>query len=223
MSTYTVPFIINGEERHAEKTFDVKSPDTGNVLHQCGIATEADALAAVEAAAVAGQQWRNFPATKRRDIILKAAEIVNNRRDELAQYMMDEVGAPRGWADFNLNLVIDMYKDTAGRVSAVEGTVPLCAEGLTSMVVKEPYGVVLAMAPWYVNNIPFAPQPTKSKLTDPKERTVYLGYSLGALPSCRWLHSCFQRFRNCASNTSCHCVCPERGWSSERSIKLHSD
>ncbi|XXH05623.1 hypothetical protein Hte_012057 [Hypoxylon texense] len=148
MSTYTVPFVINGEERHVENTFDVISPDTGKVLHRCGIATEPDVAAAVEAAAAAGQQWRDFPVAKRRDILLKGAEIMNNRRDELAQYMIDEIGAPKPWADFNLNLATDMFKDVAGRVNAVEGTIPPCAEGLTSMIVKEPYGVVLAMAPW---------------------------------------------------------------------------
>ncbi|KAI6088128.1 aldehyde dehydrogenase [Hypoxylon rubiginosum] len=148
MSTYTVPFVINGEERHVEKTFDVTSPATGKVLHKCGIATEADVATAVEAAAAAGQQWRDFPTSKRRDILLKAAEIMTSRRAELAQYMIDEVGALQPWADFNLNLATDFFKDVAGRVSAVEGTVPPCAEGITSMIVKEPYGVVLAMAPW---------------------------------------------------------------------------
>ncbi|KAI1105709.1 aldehyde dehydrogenase [Jackrogersella minutella] len=148
MSTYTVPFVINGEERRVDNTFDVISPGTGKVVHQCGIATEADVLEAIESASAAGQQWRNTPASQRRDILLKAAEIMSNRRDELAQYMIDEVAAPRGWADFNLNLVIDMFKDVAGRVVAIEGTVPPCQPGLSTMVVKEPYGVVLAIAPW---------------------------------------------------------------------------
>lgn len=148
MLSYTVPFVINGEERLAENTFEVKSPDTGKFLHRCSIATEADVVAAIDAAAAAGQQWANTPAAERRDILLKAADIMDKRRDELAEYMMDEVAAARGWADFNLNLVIDMYKDVAGRVSAVEGTVPPCQSGLTTMVVKEPYGVVLAIAPW---------------------------------------------------------------------------
>ncbi|KAL7620356.1 hypothetical protein AAE478_009350 [Parahypoxylon ruwenzoriense] len=149
MSTYTVPFVVNGEERHAEKTFDVTSPDNGKVLHRCGIATEADALTAVEAAATAGYQWRNSLPAERRDIFLKAAEIMTKRRDELAQYMADEVGAQQGWVDFNINNVIDLFKDVAGRVSAIEGAIPVCADpSRSSMVVKEPYGVVLAMAPW---------------------------------------------------------------------------
>ncbi|KAI1392765.1 aldehyde dehydrogenase [Hypoxylon trugodes] len=148
MSTYVVPFVINGKERHAEKTFDVVSPDTGRFIHKCGIATEADAIAAVEAAAAASEEWGKSPAGERRDILLKAAEIMNNRRSELAQYLIDEVGAPRAWAESNLNLGIDLIKDVAGRVGAIEGAVPPVAMNLSAMVVKEPYGAILAMAPW---------------------------------------------------------------------------
>ncbi|KAF3057377.1 Vanillin dehydrogenase [Daldinia childiae] len=148
MSTYTVPFVINGEERLVEKTFDVTSPSTGKVLHKCSIATEAEALIAIEAAAAAGQQWRDTPVAERRDIFLRAAEIMSKRKEELATYMIDEVGAARSWADFNINLTIDMFKDVAGRTAAVEGTIPACVPGITALVVKEPYGVVLAMAPW---------------------------------------------------------------------------
>ncbi|KAI1473737.1 aldehyde dehydrogenase [Daldinia eschscholtzii] len=148
MSTYTVPFVIGGEDRLVEKTFDVISPDTGKVLHKCGIATEEDARAAIEAAAAAGQQWRNTSVSERRDVILRAAEILIKRKEELATYLLDEVGAERGLADFNLGNGIDMIKDIAGRVSAIEGSIPSCAPGRTALLVKEPYGVVLAMAPW---------------------------------------------------------------------------
>lgn len=149
MSSYTVPFIINGEERVPEKTFDVVSPATGKVLHQCGVATESDAVAAVEAAAKALPKWRNTTPGQRRDIILKAAEIFEKRRDELAPYMQEAVAAAPMWAGFNLDTTIDIIKDVAGRVSTITGTVPALADpSLGAMVVKEPYGVCLAIAPW---------------------------------------------------------------------------
>lgn len=38
----------------------------------------------------------------------------------------------------------------AGRISSIEGTVPTVAqEGQSAVVVKEPYGVILGIAPWY--------------------------------------------------------------------------
>ncbi|RYP33293.1 hypothetical protein DL766_003522 [Monosporascus sp. MC13-8B] len=124
MSTYTVPFIINGEEHHAEKSFELVSPATGEVVHRCGIATEKEVLAAVAAAAAAGRQWRNTTPGQRRDIILKAAELMNEKREQLAPHLINELGASRGWADFNLNTTIDMLKDTAGRISNLNGVVP---------------------------------------------------------------------------------------------------
>ncbi|KAK6204212.1 hypothetical protein LQW54_008331 [Pestalotiopsis sp. IQ-011] len=149
MSSFTVPFLINGQERRPEKTFDVVSPDTGKVLHQCGIATEADARDAVDAAAKALPAWRATTPGQRRDIILRAAEIFDERRDELKPYMQEAVAAAPGWAAFNIDTAIDIVKDVAGRISSINGVVPTLADPTVSaMVVKEPYGVVLAIAPW---------------------------------------------------------------------------
>lgn len=149
MSGYTVPFIIAGKERRVEKTYDVVSPTTGEVVHRGGVASEADAAEAVEAAAAAGRAWRGTTPGARRDIILKAAQVMEARRAELAQYMIDEVGASQDWANFNLNVAIDMLKDTAGHVSGLVGSVPALADpSCSAMILREPYGVVLAIAPW---------------------------------------------------------------------------
>ncbi|KAI1879925.1 hypothetical protein JX265_001546 [Neoarthrinium moseri] len=149
MTSQVVPFIINGAESRPEKTFDVVSPGTGKVVHQCGVATETEALAAVDAAAKALPAWRNTTPGQRRDILLKAAEIFEKRRPELASYMIDSVAAAQGWADFNISVTADLVKDVAGRISSIAGSVPTLADpSVSAMVVKEPYGVVLAIAPW---------------------------------------------------------------------------
>ena len=59
MSGYTVPFIIGGKERRAEKTYDVVSPASGEVIHRGGIATEADAADAVPQAQEAADEAMN--------------------------------------------------------------------------------------------------------------------------------------------------------------------
>ncbi|KAI0596569.1 aldehyde dehydrogenase domain-containing protein [Biscogniauxia sp. FL1348] len=149
MATYTVPFLINGHEQSVSRTFEVTSPATGKVVHLCGTATEADALAAVDAATAASSEWQNTIPGRRRDILLKAAAVMGERRKELGQYMIDEIGADPGWADFNIDVTIDMLKDVAGRLCTLTGTVPTCSDpGTGAMILKEPYGVVLAMAPW---------------------------------------------------------------------------
>lgn len=149
MADYVVPFIIGGEERRGDQTFDVVSPGTGKLVHRCSLATQADADAAVAAAVRAFPKWRDATPSTRRDVLLKAADVMNARRAELADYMKEAVSAAQQWADFNIDVAIDTIKDVAGRVSAVTGTVPSLSDpSLGAMVLKEPYGVVLAMAPW---------------------------------------------------------------------------
>ncbi|POR34477.1 Vanillin dehydrogenase [Tolypocladium paradoxum] len=146
---FTVPLFINGKEHHPEKTFDVVSPATGKVAHRCGASSVADAGAAVEAAAEAFKTWRKTTPTQRRDIFLKAAEIMNSRREELAGYMREETGAAKPWCDFNLNVATDILKDIAGRIPTLEGSFPAMMDPDTSgIIMREPYGVVLSVAPW---------------------------------------------------------------------------
>jgi acyl-CoA reductase-like NAD-dependent aldehyde dehydrogenase len=45
----------------------------------------------------------------------------------------------------------DMLRDVAGRLSGIMGHIPNCEEeGTQALILKEPYGVVLGIAPWYV-------------------------------------------------------------------------
>lgn len=149
MSPYTVPFVINGEELIGKDTFEVKSPASGQVVHLCGVATVSDADAAVDAAAAAASTWRDTSNSSRRDILLKAAELMDQRRSELSQYLIDEISQPQSWATFNLDVAIDLIKDAAGRIGTIGGYVPRPSDPDTgAMVWREPYGVVLAIAPW---------------------------------------------------------------------------
>ncbi|KAH6692632.1 Aldehyde/histidinol dehydrogenase [Plectosphaerella plurivora] len=146
---YTVPFFIDGKEVTSESTFDVTSPATGKVTHQCSGASEADAKAAVDAAVKALPAWRRLPPAKRRNYFLKAADIMESRKEELAGYMVEETGGAPSWADFNLNTTIDLIRDVGGRLATIEGSVVNTAsENVSAMVLKEPFGVVLAIAPW---------------------------------------------------------------------------
>lgn len=148
---HSVPFIINGVEVHADDTFDVISPATGKLVHTSSSAKVSHALAAVDAGAKAFVSWRQTPPAKRRDILLKAAEVMNRRREEMIKYMMDETGAVADWAEFNINIAREFVIDCAGRITGIEGSVPTVQDpNFAAMVVKEPYGVILAMAPWYV-------------------------------------------------------------------------
>lgn len=145
----TVPFFIGGKEVVSPKTFDVVNPSTGKVVHRSSSATDADAQAAVDAAAKAFPAWKATVPTKRREIFLKAVELMETRRNELATTMVEELGVPRQWADFNITVAKDLTLDIAGRLVTIEGSVPTSQDPNTgAMVLKEPFGVILAIAPW---------------------------------------------------------------------------
>lgn len=146
---HVVPFIINGQDYHPERSFDVISPVTGKVSHGCGAATVADATTAVDAAAAAFKTWRKSTPAYRRDILLKAAHIIQQKTDELAEIMSHETGAATPWALFNINTAADLIRDAASRTSSIEGSFPTLMDPNTSgIVMREPYGVVLSVAPW---------------------------------------------------------------------------
>lgn len=145
----TVPLIIDGQDYAPEKTFEIKSPATGEVVYKSGGASVADAARAVDAAAEALKTWRKTTPQERQDILLKAAEIMSSRRQELTKYMVDEIGSAPGWADFNINNSIGMLKDVAGRIPTLAGSFPATANpSRSAIVLREPYGVVLSVVPW---------------------------------------------------------------------------
>ncbi|TFA98312.1 Vanillin dehydrogenase [Trichoderma ghanense] len=156
---HVVPFFIDGKDYHPERSFDVVSPVTGKVSHRCGAATVSDAAAAVDAAAAAFKTWRRTTPAYRRDVFLKAADLIQQKSGELADIMANETGATLPWALFNLKTAGELIRDAASRISAIEGSFPALADPSSSgIVLREPYGVVLSIAPW---NAPYI-LPTRS-------------------------------------------------------------
>ena len=149
-SLYTVPIQINGKEVETEFTFDVVNPATGEVLWASFSASKTNAINAIEAAQTAFPAWSKSKPSKRRDILLKAADIMESRAHELGRYMVDETGAVEGFATFfNVPNAVEMLRDVAGRIVTATTYMPIVAqEGKSALVFKEPYGVVLGIAPW---------------------------------------------------------------------------
>jgi acyl-CoA reductase-like NAD-dependent aldehyde dehydrogenase len=86
--------------------------------------------------------------TEIRKILLKAADIMESRIDELAGYQMEETGAPDFIVkSFNLPTTVEMFRDVAGRIGSIVGMIPQTQDG-GALVFKESYGVILGIAPW---------------------------------------------------------------------------
>ncbi|KAF2767853.1 aldehyde dehydrogenase [Teratosphaeria nubilosa] len=144
-----VPLWIGGEEVHTDATFDVISPSNSKTLWAaCSVDTKL-ATRAIEAAQAAFKTWRRTKPAERRRILLKAADIFEARKEELLSYLQQETGAPDGISHFNMDVTIENFRDVAGRAANILGAIPqTAAEGQGAFILKEPYGVNLAIAPW---------------------------------------------------------------------------
>lgn len=152
MSLPAVPLIINGvEEYNPSAYFDVTSPYTNQPCWTAAAASPDDALRAVEAASAAFPSWSATKPAVRRDILLKAADILEANLERNAGFMRAEMGADVGASQgFVAPLGIRMLRDLAGRIVSICGSVPVVEdEGQSAMVWKEPMGVILGVVPWY--------------------------------------------------------------------------
>ncbi|KAJ5140844.1 Aldehyde dehydrogenase N-terminal [Penicillium atrosanguineum] len=148
--TITVPLIINGKEEATSTSFDVVSPYTNQTCWTAAAATPQDAIRAVEAADAAFPAWSQTKPTLRRDLLLKAADLLEQRLEQNAEYMRTEMGADVGASQgFVVPLAIRMLRDVASRITSICGSVPIVeAEGQSAIVFKEPMGVILGIVPW---------------------------------------------------------------------------
>jgi acyl-CoA reductase-like NAD-dependent aldehyde dehydrogenase len=143
--------IIDNETRDASegRSFERRNPLTGDVVTQSAAASVEDALDAVESAAKAFSAWSTVGPSERRNIMLKAADIIERRAPEFIESMMSEVGAAQLWAGFNVFLTSQLLREAAGLATQIQGeTIPTDKPGTLSMTFRQPAGVVLSMAPW---------------------------------------------------------------------------
>jgi len=131
------------------RTFDRLHPLSGDLVTRGAAASVDDALAAVESAAAAFATWSKSGPSERRNILLKAAEIMERRTPELIEAMSSEVGAAQLWAGFNGFLTVNLLREAAGLATQIQGeTIPTDKPGTLSMTVRTAAGVVFSMAPW---------------------------------------------------------------------------
>ncbi|EGU81685.1 hypothetical protein FOXB_07802 [Fusarium oxysporum f. sp. conglutinans Fo5176] len=121
----TIPLIINGQQVHGSESSPVISPLTGKEVWSFSCASKHQVQEAVQNAHDTFRDWSRTKVSYRRDIFLKAAEIMEKRLDELGGYMHHELGANKFYQDFVLGLTIEGLKDTAGRIAgAVQAFAP---------------------------------------------------------------------------------------------------
>ncbi|BBO20662.1 MAG: salicylaldehyde dehydrogenase [Rhodocyclaceae bacterium] len=143
--------LINGQKAAAANgaTFERRNPLDGSVATRAPAASAADAVAAVQAAAVAFKTWSQSGPNERRALLLKAADALEAKRADFIAAMGAETGAAAMWAGFNVMLAAGMLREAAALTTQVGGEViPSDVPGSLAMGVRQPAGVVLGIAPW---------------------------------------------------------------------------
>ena len=143
--------LIGGEWTEAAdgRTFDVRNPYTGEVASTAAAAGREDARRAVEAAAAAFDDWCETPLLKRREILERAADLMQERQAELAQIVADETGGTFGWGMFNVGLATGMLHEAGVHAAAVhEQQIHSHISGKRMRAVRQPAGVIVGIAPW---------------------------------------------------------------------------
>ena len=143
--------LINGLSVSAEggATFERRNPLDGSVATRAPAASEADAVAAVDAAAEAFTTWSQTGPTERRMLLLKAADALEAKTPHFVEAVAAETGATGMWAGFNVHLAAGMIREAASLTTQIAGEViPSDVPGSLAMGVRQPAGVVLGIAPW---------------------------------------------------------------------------
>jgi len=126
------------------------NPATGETIAEVPKGTEADVDRAVKAARKAYVDWFETTPRERSEMLLKLAEAVNGDGDELANLESANVGKPRAlFLSDELPPCVDHLRFFAGAARLLEGRASgEYMRGYTSMIRREPIGVVGSIAPW---------------------------------------------------------------------------
>jgi 1-pyrroline dehydrogenase len=131
------------------ETMDVLNPATGETIAQVQASTAADVDAAVEAASRAYVEWSEATPGERAELLLKLADVIDDNAEELAQIESRNVGKPLSYARDELPVCSDNLRFFAGAARLLEGkSAGEYMRGYTSMIRREPLGVVGGIAPW---------------------------------------------------------------------------
>lgn len=143
--------FIGGEfiESSGAEADEILNPSSGVVLGEAPVGTCHDVDRAVRAAQDASLGWSRTTPAERAESLLKLAGAVEAHADELARLESTNVGAPMWLAESLLPFVVDNLRFFAGAARMLDGRAAgEYLDGYTSVLRREPVGVVASIAPW---------------------------------------------------------------------------
>ncbi len=142
------------ESASSRTVANVNPANTDDILGTVHQATRAEAKQAVEAAADAFPAWRATPSPVRGRIVAKAARLMEENQEVLAQILTREEGKILAESRGELQRSINVADFCAGEARRLTGeTIPSELPANFAYTIKQPLGVVACVTPW---NFPVA-------------------------------------------------------------------
>lgn len=142
---------INGEwtEASSRKTFDIVNPFNNQILGKVPECGQAETKYAIESANKAWTTWKAFSAKQRAELLWKWASLIEQNKEDLAKIMTLEQGKPLAESRTEIeyaNSFITWFAEEGRR--AYGDVIPSNNANQHLVVIKQPVGVVAAIAPW---------------------------------------------------------------------------
>ncbi|MCA0418105.1 MAG: NAD-dependent succinate-semialdehyde dehydrogenase [Proteobacteria bacterium] len=127
----------------------IQDPATGDILTHARLASPGDLDDALQAAASGFQAWRTTPVHERCRILRKAAELLRERQNGIAQFLTQEQGKPLAEARGEIVASAEVFEWFAEEGRRAYGRiVPSRVPDARMLVLREPVGPVAAFTPW---------------------------------------------------------------------------
>jgi 1-pyrroline dehydrogenase len=143
--------LIDGQwvDSASGKLLDVENPANGQVIARVPASDSEDVDRAANAAARAFETWQHTTPQDRSLLMLKLADALEARADEIGRLESQNAGKPVGAAIDEVPVVVDNLRFFAGAGRVLEGKAANeYIAGRTSLIRREPVGVVASIAPW---------------------------------------------------------------------------
>jgi vanillin dehydrogenase len=147
---YTTPFI-NGAPIGAPPASlsDVINPASQKPFAKVLMAQPDHMRKAIDAAYGAKDSWGRTLAAERELILQRAADNLENSRQEVVDLLIDEAGSTFGKAQFEVSFTVNMLRAVSGEARRIQGSVmPADVPGMMSIAIRRPLGVVAGIAPF---------------------------------------------------------------------------
>jgi succinate-semialdehyde dehydrogenase / glutarate-semialdehyde dehydrogenase len=136
-------------EADSGETFPVVDPATGHELARVPRLGAAETRRAIDAARAAYPGWRKTLAKERARILRRWADLMLERRDELALLLTSEQGKPLGESRMEIEYAASFLEWFGEEAKRVYGdTIPTYLQDRRVVVTKEPVGVTAGITPW---------------------------------------------------------------------------